>query len=120
MRGERRFLQYIVKIKKFTADANIDLIAKKTVGYSGADLENLLNEAAIMCAKDGRKEICQDDLMESYLKVKLGRKKNNKNVEEDLQRLAYHEAGHAIVAKFTPNSDPVDQSQLFLEGTLEV
>jgi cell division protease FtsH len=93
------------------------MLAKKTVGYSGADLENLLNEAAIMAAKEDRKKISHDDLMESYLKVKLGRKKKGKEQDtEDIKRTAYHEAGHAIVAKFTEGSDPVEQVSIISRG----
>lgn len=103
--------------KKFEEGVNIDVVAKKTVGYSGADLENLLNEAAIMAAKDGRKMISQEDLMESYLKVKLGRKKKNKVTEDDIKRFAYHEAGHAVVGKFTKGSDPVEQISIISRGS---
>ncbi|HNZ70663.1 MAG TPA: ATP-dependent zinc metalloprotease FtsH [Candidatus Dojkabacteria bacterium] len=114
--GRKAILDVHAKNKKFGKDVNMDIVAKKTVGYSGADLENLLNEAAIMSAKDNRKEIIQSDLMEAYLKVKLGRKKKNKVIEEDLKRFAYHEAGHAIVGKFTKNSDPVEQVSIIQRG----
>ena len=114
--GRKAILDVHAKNKKFGKDVNMDIVAKKTVGYSGADLENLLNEAAIMSAKDNRKEIIQSDLMEAYLKVKLGRKKKNKVIEEDLKTFAYHEAGHAIVGKFTKNSDPVEQVSIIQRG----
>ncbi|KKR06433.1 MAG: ATP-dependent zinc metalloprotease FtsH [candidate division WS6 bacterium GW2011_GWF2_39_15] len=104
------------KNKKFDKEANLDIVARKTIGYSGADLENLLNEAAIMAVIDGRKEIMQKDLMESYLKVKLGRQKKNKRVEDDLKRVAYHEAGHAVVAKFTQSSSPVELVSMISRG----
>lgn len=114
--GRKAILEVHAKNKKFGKDVNMDIVAKKTVGYSGADLENLLNEAAIMSAKDNRKEIIQLDLMEAYLKVKLGRKKKNKVIEEDLKRFAFHEAGHAIVGRFTKNSDPVEQISIIQRG----
>jgi cell division protease FtsH len=102
--------------KKFEEGVDLDTLAKKTIAYSGADLENLLNEAAIMAAKENRKKINQDDLMEAYLKVKLGRKKKGDKEQEDIKKTAYHEAGHAIVAKFTEGSDPVEQISVISRG----
>jgi cell division protease FtsH len=116
-KGRRAILDVHSKGKKFTEEVNLDSIAKKTIGYSGADLENLLNEAAIMAALDDRKVINQDDLSEAYLKVKLGRKKKDRELEdEDLETTAYHEAGHAIVSRFTPKSDPVEQVSIISRG----
>ena len=115
-KGRREILEVHAKNKKFAKDVDLDTLAKKTIGYSGADLENILNEAAIMAAQDGDKEIGQDDLAEAFLKVKLGRKKSLDGEEEDLKKTAYHEAGHAIVAKFTPDSDPVEQVSIIPRG----
>jgi cell division protease FtsH len=116
-KGRRAILDVHSKGKKFTEEVNLDSIAKKTIGYSGADLENFLNEAAIMAALDDRKVINQDDLSEAYLKVKLGRKKKDRELEdEDLETTAYHEAGHAIVSRFTPKSDPVEQVSIISRG----
>jgi cell division protease FtsH len=116
-KGRREILDVHSKDKKFAEDVNLESIAKKTIGYSGADLENLLNEAAIMAALDDRKIINQEDLSEAYLKVKLGRKKKDRELEEeDLKTTAYHEAGHAIVARFTPKSDPVEQVSIISRG----
>jgi cell division protease FtsH len=112
----REIIEVHAKNKKFSENADLDVIAKKTIGYSGADLENLLNEAAIMAAKDGRKEIKQEDLMESYLKVKLGRQKKNKRTEVDIKRVAYHEAGHAVVAKYVKAADPVEKVSIISRG----
>jgi len=115
--GRRDILKVHSKNKEFTDDVSFEDLAKKTIGYSGADLENLLNEAAIMAALDNRKVINQEDLSEAYLKVKLGRKKRDQeNDEEDIKTTAYHEAGHAIVAYFTPNSDPVEQVSIISRG----
>ncbi len=117
MKGRKSILDVHAKNKKFDDISDLEMLAKKTVGYSGADLENLLNEAAIMAAKEDRKKISHDDLMESYLKVKLGRKKKGKEQDvEDIKRTAYHEAGHAIVAKFTEGSDPVEQVSIISRG----
>lgn len=112
----KAILEVHAKNKKFEENVDIDGVAKKTIGYSGADLENLLNEAAIMAAKEDRKKISQEDLMESYLKVKLGRKKKGDKEEDDIKKTAYHEAGHAIVAKFTEGSDPVEQISVISRG----
>jgi cell division protease FtsH len=116
-KGRREILKVHSKDKKFDDSVDLEAIAKKTIGYSGADLENLLNEAAIMAALEDRKIISQDDLSEAYLKVKLGRKKRDQeNDEEDIKTTAYHEAGHAIVSNFTPNSDPVEQVSIISRG----
>ncbi len=114
--GRKLILKVHSKNKIFTEDVNLDLIAKKTIGYSGADLENLLNEAAIMAAKDNRKQIKQPDLMEAYLKVKLGRQKKHKRTEEDIKRVAYHEAGHAVVMYYTEHADPVEKVSIVSRG----
>ena len=114
--GRREIMKVHAKNKKFEEGVDLDLISKKTIGYSGADLENLLNEAAIMAAKENRKKISQEDLLESYLKVKLGRKKKGQISEEDLKITAYHEAGHAIVAKFTKYATPVEQVSIIPRG----
>ena len=115
--GRKEILEVHAKNKKFENRGDLETIARKTIGYSGADLENLLNEAAIMAAKEDRKSICQDDLLESYLKVKLGRKKKGaKTGEDDLKTTAYHEAGHAIVGRYTDGSDPIEQVSIIARG----
>ncbi len=115
--NERKaILEVHARNKKFEGNADLDTVAKKTIAYSGADLENLLNEAAIMAAKDNRKKVSLDDLMEAYLKVKLGRKKKGDKEQDDIKKTAYHEAGHAIVAKFTEGSDPVEQISVISRG----
>jgi len=116
-KGRVQILKVHAKNKKFSGDVDFEVVAKKTIGYSGADLENLLNESAIMTALDNRKVINQEDVSEAYLKVKLGRKKRDQEKdEEDIKTTAYHEAGHAIVAKFTPFSDPVEQISIISRG----
>lgn len=114
--GRKEIINVHAKNKKFEDGIDLDLIAKKTIGYSGADLENLLNEAAIMAVKDGKKKVDQGDLLEAYLKVKLGRKKKGAINEDDLKVSAYHEAGHAIVAKFTKYATPVEQVSIIPRG----
>ncbi|MDD3474827.1 MAG: ATP-dependent zinc metalloprotease FtsH [Candidatus Dojkabacteria bacterium] len=116
-KGRKEILEVHAKNKKFEENVNLEDLAKKTIGYSGADLENLLNEAAIMAALENRKIINREDIAEAYLKVKLGRKKRDQDKdEEDIKTTAYHEAGHAIVAKFTPYSDPIEQVSIISRG----
>jgi cell division protease FtsH len=114
--GRKQIIEVHTKNKKFLPGADLDLVARKTVGFSGADIENLLNEAAIMAAKEGRKEIKKDDLMEAFLKVKIGRKKAKTMTEDDVKRTAYHEAGHAVVSKYVPESDPVEKISIVSRG----
>ena len=115
-KARKKILDVHKKNKKLAEDVDLDLIAKKTIGYSGADLENLLNEAAIMAATQGKKEITQELLTEAYLKVKLGRKQTQDKDGEDLRRTALHEAGHAVVAFFTKDSAPVEKISILSRG----
>lgn len=114
--GRLQILMVHAKGKKFEDGVDLELIAKKTVGYSGADLENLLNEAAIMAARDNRSMISSNDLLESYLKVKLGRRKRGAVIDNDIERIAFHEAGHAVVARYTPGSHPVEKISIISRG----
>ncbi len=103
--------------KKFSADIDMDMVAQFTVGFSGADLENVLNEAAILAVRAKRKEIIQYDLREATLKVSMGPRRASMMVtEEDLTTTAYHEAGHAIVGAFLKDSDPVKTITIIPRG----
>jgi cell division protease FtsH len=115
--GRKDILKVHAKGKKFAQGVDLDSIAKRTIGYSGADLENLLNEAAIFAVRDGRKEVVQNDLGEAFLKVSIGRKKKSTLTQEDIKRVAYHEAGHAIVSKYTKGADPVEQISIVARGS---
>lgn len=115
--NERKFILSIhAKKKPFAADLNWEKVAKRTVGFSGADLENMLNEAAIAVARESRSEITMADIEEASLKVKLGPSK--KRLQDDFERkmTAYHEAGHAIVAHFSPYADPVHRISIVSRG----
>ncbi len=115
--GRKQILEIHGKNKPFAASVDLNKIAKRTVGFSGADLENILNEAAIIAAKAGNKEINMHDIDEAVSKVVLGpAKKSRKRTEKELQLVAYHEAGHAVVAKYTPNSTPVDRISIVSRG----
>lgn len=107
--GEREeILKIHAKNKKIAKDVDFSRIARRTIGFSGADLENALNEAAIMAAKRNQESVTEKDIQEAALKVKYGpERRSKKREEEDIKMSAYHEAGHALVAKFMPHSDPV-------------
>ncbi len=112
--------KHIIKIhaknKPFTKDVNWARVAKRTVGFSGADLENMLNEAAIAVARDVRKEIKFTDIEEASLKVKLGRSKKRLHDEYERRLAAYHEAGHAVIAHVSPHADPVHRVSIVSRG----
>lgn len=105
------------KNKKFTEDVNFKNIARITTGFSGADLENLLNEAAILAARDNRPRITNTDLSEASTKVMMGPKKNSRVVtERDKKITAYHESGHAILHKLLPFCDEVQEVSIVPRG----
>ncbi len=91
-------------------------LAKRTVGFSGADIENMLNEAAILAARMGKTEIDEIDLEEAATKVKLGPERKRMQSDEEKKMVAYHEAGHAVVAFFLPEMDPVHRVSIVARG----
>jgi len=97
------------KEKPIAKDVDPKNVAKMTVGFSGADIENMLNEAAILAARKDKKEIEKTDIREASTKVKLGPERKKLQDEEEKKITAYHEAGHAIVAAKLPNMDPVER-----------
>jgi cell division protease FtsH len=102
--------------KPFAEEVNIDRLAKRTVGFSGADLANMLNEAAILAAREGKKVIDNKDLEEAATKEKLGPQRKRMQSENDRKLSAYHEAGHAIVGHFLKNVDPVHRISIVARG----
>lgn len=103
--------------KPLDKDINMTVIAQHTPGFSGADLENVMNEAAIMAAKENRKTISQDDLQESVEKVMMGPERKSRGLsEQEKIRTAYHEVGHAIVGHKTKNCDPVHKISIVSRG----
>lgn len=96
-----------MKGKPFAKNVEIKKLAKQSVGFSGADIENMLNEAAILAARRDASEIGIKDLIEAATKVKLGPGKKLLQTEEERAIIAYHEAGHALVASLNPKADPV-------------
>lgn len=102
--------------KPFEKSVNWEKIARRTVGFSGADLENMLNEAAILTARENRKTINEVDLEEAATKVKMGPEKKRFQSEEDKRITAYHESGHAIVSYSMPHMDPVHKISIVGRG----
>ena len=114
--GRKAIIKIHAANKPIAKSVNIEKLAKRTVGFSGADLENMLNEAAIIVAKDSRKEILEADLEEAANKVQIGPAKKRKRTEKELRMTAYHEAGHSLVMKLTPESDPVHRVTIISRG----
>lgn len=114
--GRKAILAIHARGKKFAKEINWDKISKRTVGFSGADLENMLNEAAILAARVGKKEIDTNDLEEAAIKVKLGPEKRRLQSDDDKKMTAFHEAGHALVSYFSKNADPVHRISIVARG----
>lgn len=116
--GRKKILEIHGQNKPFAADVDLYRVAKRTVGFTGADLENILNESAIIAANANRKEITNEDIDEAVSKVMLGpAKRSRKRTDNEMKLVAYHEAGHAVVAKFTPNATPVDRISIVSRGS---
>lgn len=116
VKGREAILGIHAKGKPFTKEVNWEKVAKRTVGFSGADLENMLNEAAILAARLNKKAVDMKDLEEAATKVKLGPEKRRLQTEEDRRMTAYHEAGHALVSWHMPHMDPVHRISIVSRG----
>jgi len=117
IQGRREILQVHAKGKPFEEGISFDAIAGKTVGFTGADLENLLNEAALLAARADRPAITTKDLDDAYLKVIMGNEKKSRVISDHEKKLtAYHEAGHALVTRLLPSQDPVHQVSIIPRG----
>jgi cell division protease FtsH len=114
--GREAILKIHAKGKPFVAEVEWKKVAKRTVGFSGADLENMLNEAAILAARLGKKAIDTKDIEEAATKVKLGPEKKRLQSEEDRRMTAYHEAGHALISWEMPHMDPVHRISIVSRG----
>ena len=114
--GRKEILQIHAKNKPFTASVDWEKVARRTVGFSGADLENMLNEAAILAARLEKKTIDPGDLEEAATKVKMGPEKRRIQSDEDKKITAYHESGHAIVSFFMKHTDPVHRISIVGRG----
>ena len=115
--GRRAILDVHMRGKPISANVDRDALAKRTIGFVGADLENMVNEAAILAARHGKKEISQAELEDAIEKVQLGPERRSRVVPDDEKEVvAYHEAGHALVGKMLKDSDPVQKVTIVPRG----
>lgn len=117
MAARQQILEVHAKNKTFAKDADFGRIASKTVGFSGADIENVLNEAAIMAVKKRQKNITHEDLENAVEKVSIGPERHSRKfTEKDREMTAYHEVGHAIAGHFCMDHDPVHKISIISRG----
>lgn len=118
IKGREEILKVHTKNKKLSPDINLATIAKSTAGFTGADLENLVNEAALLAARRNRKAIVQEDIEEASIKVVTGPEKKSRVITDSERRLtAYHEAGHAVCHYFCPTQDKVHHITIIPRGS---
>ncbi len=117
MKDREAILKIHALDKPLAKEVNLRVVAERTPGFSGADLSNLLNEAAILAARKNRKEVTQDDLFQAIEKVMLGPERRSHILSKKEKEItAYHEAGHALVAVSLPHSDPVHKVSIVSRG----
>ncbi|MEK7130908.1 MAG: ATP-dependent zinc metalloprotease FtsH [Patescibacteria group bacterium] len=117
VKGRKDILNIHAKNKPLAEDVVLDLIAERTPGFSGADLQNLMNEAAILAAREERKKVSQFDLIRSIEKVMLGPERKSHLLTVDEKKVAsYHEAGHALVSSVLKHADPVHKVSVVSRG----
>lgn len=117
VKGREEILKVHSRGKPLGPDVNLATIAKSTSGFTGADLENLLNESALLAVRHGKKAITQTEIEEATIKVVMGAEKKSHIVKDkDKMITAYHEAGHAVVSYFLPTQDPVHQISIIKRG----
>ena len=117
IKGREEILKVHARNKSLAPDVNLLDIARSTVGFTGADLENLLNEAALLSARRGLKAITKSEIEEATVKVVVGTEKRSHKISEKDKRItAYHEAGHAIATHFLEGQDPVHQVSIVPRG----
>ena len=116
-KGRTEILKVHAKGKPIGPDVDLNSIAHATVGFTGADLENLLNEAALLAARSNKKAITMEEIDEAALKVQVGSEKKSHKMNEKAKKLtAYHEAGHAVSSFYLENTDPVHQISIIPRG----
>ena len=117
IRGREAILKIHSRGKPLGDDVNLNSIAKGTPGFAGADLENLMNEAALMAVRRGKRFITNDEIEEAILKVSMGPEKKSKKMSDKARKLtAYHESGHAIAGKYLEHTDPVHYITIIPRG----
>lgn len=117
VKGRNAILKVHTKGKPVSDDVNLDILARRTPGFTGADLSNLVNEAALLSARRNKKKIAMPELEESIERVIAGPERKSKVISDKEKRLtAYHEAGHALVGMLLPNADPVHKVTIIPRG----
>ncbi|NMB70138.1 ATP-dependent zinc metalloprotease FtsH [candidate division WWE3 bacterium] len=116
LRDRAEIIKIHMRGKPIAEDVVVEKIAKKTVGFSGADIENMLNEAAILAARSNKDKISSTDIDEAALKVTLGSERKTLQTDEEKKLVAYHEGGHALVSAFVPDMDPVSRVSITSRG----
>jgi len=112
----KEIINLYTRNKPMAPGFDVEKLAKKTVGFSGADIENMMNEAAILAARDGKTDISNKDLDEASLKVTMGSERKTMQTESERKTTAFHEAGHALVATFSKDMDPVQRISIVARG----
>ena len=117
LKGREEILKIHARNKPFEEGVDLSIVAKGTAGFTGADLANLLNEAALLAARRGKTLIGMNDIEDAIMKIVVGtQKKSMKIKEEEKRKTAYHEAGHALIAYYLPSLDPVHQISIIPSG----
>ncbi len=117
LNGRRDILKIHAKGKPFGKDVDLSILARRTPGFTGADLENVLNEAAILAARANKKEINNEEASQAIDRVIAGPEKKSKVISErEREIIAYHEVGHALLARLLPNADPVHKISILPRG----
>ncbi|MBD7910978.1 MULTISPECIES: ATP-dependent zinc metalloprotease FtsH [Clostridium] len=117
VRGREEILKVHTRKKPLDESVSLEILAKRTPGFSGADIENLANEAALLSVRRGKKKITMQEMEEAITRVIAGPEKKSRVISEHDRKLtAYHEAGHAVVMKLLPNSDPVHEISIIPRG----
>ena len=117
VKGREEILKVHARNKPLAPDVKLSVIAQSTAGFTGADLENLLNEAALLSARRKKKSITMEEIEEATIKCVVGTEKKSKKISDKEKKLtAYHEAGHALATYFLPGQDPVHQISIIPRG----
>ncbi|MFH1087153.1 MAG: ATP-dependent zinc metalloprotease FtsH [Chloroflexota bacterium] len=119
IKGRKQILEVHAKGKVLAVDVNLEVVARETVGFSGADLANLINEAAILAARRNRQDISMMEMEEASDRVVAGPEKRSRVIsKKEKEIIAYHESGHALVARNLPNADPVHKVTVVARGMM--
>ncbi|MBN1219393.1 MAG: ATP-dependent zinc metalloprotease FtsH [Anaerolineae bacterium] len=115
--GRKKILEVHARGKPLATNVDLEALGKTTIGFSGADLENVINEGAILAARRNQKQITMTDLQEAIEKVRLGPERRSRVISEEENKIvAYHEAGHALMAYMLPEADPVHKVSIIARG----